>query len=181
MAWSTPMTAVANEIFTAAQFNTFVRDNLLETAPAKATAANAPSMFLNIGGNTLRERPFSTNFTDASDTTSSTTYVNIGTAITLTHNTQFGAMVLLGARVTNDTVGQSSFMSVRVIDSGTLAEVVAPSDTRALGHNGLTVQRCQAPPITLALSAGSYQFQLRYRVTGGIGTFQNRWLGVFPT
>lgn len=181
MAWSTPMTAVANEIFTAAQFNTFVRDNLLETAPAKATAANAPSMFLNIGGNTLRERPFSTNFTDTSTNTTSTTYVNIGTAINIDATIQFGAMVLLGAATTNDTGGSTSFMSVRVIDSGTLAEVVAPSDTNSLHHAGTTVQRCQAPPITLTLSAGSYQFQLRYRVSGGTGTFANRWLGVFPT
>ena len=33
------MTAVSGSVYTAAQFNTFVRDNLNETAPAKATTA----------------------------------------------------------------------------------------------------------------------------------------------
>ncbi|GII42264.1 hypothetical protein [Planotetraspora phitsanulokensis] len=40
MAWSAPMTAVANSIFTTAAFNQYVRDNLLETAPAKATTGS---------------------------------------------------------------------------------------------------------------------------------------------
>lgn len=39
MAWSAPATAVANTFLTAAFWNTQVRDNLLETAPAKAAAA----------------------------------------------------------------------------------------------------------------------------------------------
>lgn len=39
MAWTAPMTASANGTLTAAQFNTHVRDNLLETETAKATAA----------------------------------------------------------------------------------------------------------------------------------------------
>src|SRR5690606_12967068 len=41
MAWSAPMTAVSGSVFTAAQFNQFVRDNLNETAPARATTAGA--------------------------------------------------------------------------------------------------------------------------------------------
>jgi hypothetical protein len=39
MAWTAPGTAVGNTLLTAAFWNTHVRDNLLETAPAKATAA----------------------------------------------------------------------------------------------------------------------------------------------
>lgn len=41
MAWSTPFTAVDGNAFTAAQFNASVRDNLLETAPAKVTTGGA--------------------------------------------------------------------------------------------------------------------------------------------
>lgn len=40
MAWSAPMTAVAHSIFPAADFNQYVRDNLLETAPAKVESPN---------------------------------------------------------------------------------------------------------------------------------------------
>jgi len=38
MAWNTPMTAVENSLLTAAQFNVHLRDNLLETEAARATA-----------------------------------------------------------------------------------------------------------------------------------------------
>lgn len=39
MAWTAPGTAVGNTLLTAAFWNTHVRDNMLETAPAKATQA----------------------------------------------------------------------------------------------------------------------------------------------
>lgn len=40
MAWSTPRTWVTNEVISASIMNTHVRDQLLETAPAKVTTAN---------------------------------------------------------------------------------------------------------------------------------------------
>ena len=54
MAWSAPMTAVANTVFTAAQFNQHVRDNLNETAPAKATASGG--YFVATGVNAIAQR-----------------------------------------------------------------------------------------------------------------------------
>ena len=45
------MTAVASSVFTAAQFNTFIRDNLNETSPAKATTAGA---YFTVSGTNLR-------------------------------------------------------------------------------------------------------------------------------
>lgn len=39
MSWTSPRTWVANEVVTASLMNTHVRDNLLETAPAKVSAA----------------------------------------------------------------------------------------------------------------------------------------------
>lgn len=39
MAWTAPRTWVPNEVVTAAMMNTHVRDNLLETGPAKVSAA----------------------------------------------------------------------------------------------------------------------------------------------
>ena len=36
MTWTAPMTAVAGAVYTAAQWNTSIRDNLNETAVAKA-------------------------------------------------------------------------------------------------------------------------------------------------
>lgn len=54
MAWTTPMTAVANAIFTAAQYNTYVRDNLNQTMVAKATAAG--QYFVSDGSHSVSPR-----------------------------------------------------------------------------------------------------------------------------
>ena len=54
MAWSAPMTAVSGSVLTAAQFNTYVRDNLNETAPAKATAAG--QIFVSTAANAIAAR-----------------------------------------------------------------------------------------------------------------------------
>lgn len=63
------MTAVTNATFAAAEFNTHVRDNLNETAPAKATVTNR--LIITNGANAVREQsvalqswsPTFTNFT----------------------------------------------------------------------------------------------------------------------
>lgn len=52
------MTAVSGAAFTAAQFNTHVRDNLLETAPAKATTANG--LFVATGLHSIEEQVVAT-------------------------------------------------------------------------------------------------------------------------
>lgn len=54
MAWSAPITAVTNATLSAAQWNASVRDNLNETAPAKATVANR--VIVTNGANTVREQ-----------------------------------------------------------------------------------------------------------------------------
>lgn len=179
MVWTSPMTAVANEIWTAAQYNTYVRDNLLETAPAKATTGNIGAVFFNDTGNHIVERPFVTNYLTTSESTTSTSYTALATVVETSRILTSGAIILLGSRVVNYTSGQQSFVSVRVIDSGS-TEVVAPADTKALGHTGTSVVRGQSPPIAVTLSAGTYTFQMRHRVTGGTGTFADRWIAVIP-
>ncbi len=54
MSWTAPMPAVAGAIFTAAQYNTFVRDNLNECAPAKASVVG--SYFTTSDDNQIAER-----------------------------------------------------------------------------------------------------------------------------
>lgn len=39
MAWTNPKTYVVSAVLTAAEMNTYQRDNMLETAPAKVTTA----------------------------------------------------------------------------------------------------------------------------------------------
>ena len=57
MAWATPRTWVTGEVVTSANMNTHIRDELLETAPAKATTAG--DMFYATGPNTLTTLPIS--------------------------------------------------------------------------------------------------------------------------
>jgi len=54
MAWTAPRTWVTSEVVTAAHLNAHVRDNLLETAPAKATTNGG--IFVATGANAIAER-----------------------------------------------------------------------------------------------------------------------------
>jgi len=48
MAWFTPLAGVSTATLTAAQWNASVRDNLLETAPAKATSAEPDNLAIQL-------------------------------------------------------------------------------------------------------------------------------------
>src|SRR5215217_4239281 len=98
MAWSTPLTAVDGAILTFGQWNASVRDNLLETAPAKATATG--TYFVGTGTNSIAQRTITEANQVNSTTTTSTTYVNLdaGTpAVTVVTGTK--AMVHSSARL----------------------------------------------------------------------------------
>lgn len=181
MAWTAPMTATANTAFTAAQFNTHVRDNLLETAPGKATAGvSNGSLLAKSGTNQIAWRTPSLSTVLTEQTTTSTSYANLATsgpAVTLT--TGVRALVIISASLRN-TSTNSCFMSVTV--SG--ATTSAATDDRALrwrdgtGSDG-EAQMSHAYMFT-ALTAGSNTFTAKYRVIGGTGTFRNRHLMVIP-
>lgn len=79
MAWTTPMTAVANSVFTAAQFNTYVRDNLNETMVAKATAAG--QYFVSDGNHSVAPRTPSSSTNNTLGSFTSTSWTNIGNTL----------------------------------------------------------------------------------------------------
>src|SRR3954463_9664656 len=113
MTWSAPMTAVAGAPFSAAQFNTYVRDNLNETAPAKATAGG--QLFVSTGPNAIAARTPTAATVVTSQTTASTSYTNLATAgpaVTVTTGTQ--AIALFKASISNDTSNSSSVTAVQV-------------------------------------------------------------------
>lgn len=169
------MTAVSNTVFTAAQFNTHVRDNLNETAPAKATAAGR--IFVTTGVNSIAERPLETAAVSTSETTTSVTYANlatVGPSVTIT--TGPAAIVWASCFIQNNTAGASSHMSFAV--SG--ATTIASTDVDALRFNAATVGDFMRAGFTakVTLTPGSNTFTMQYRVSGGIGTFANRSLTV---
>lgn len=182
MAWSAPMTAVANTVFSAAQFNQFVRDNLNETAPAKA--ATAGSHFTATGVNAIAERRL-TGLTDLNDgTTTSTTFDDldapaaIGPTITVT--TGPTALVIVHGQLSNSGAG-SARMAYEV--SG--ATSLAAADNRGIGIIGAAGTTIVCSMGThhgggTALTPGSNTFTAKYRVSSGTGTFEDRRIVVLP-
>lgn len=178
MAWSAPMTAVANSTFTAAQFNQFVRDNLNETAPAKATSSG--SYFAGTGINTIAERRAVTAAITGAGTTTSTSYGNLsGTTVgpSVTAETGTAALIVVHASLEN-TGTTSSRMAYEI--SG--ATSVTPADLRGLYVFGVAGVNISASSVSLwtALTPGNNTFTAKYRVGGGTGTFSNRRILVMP-
>lgn len=179
MAWSAPMTAVANSTFTAAQFNEYVRDNLNETAPAKATAASG--YFVGDGVNSIAERRAVTNSELGEGTTTATDYAsldppaNVGPSVTL--ETGPAALIIVRCSAQNSGAG-SARMGYEV--SG--ATSLAPADNRGVGFFGAANGNINASDVSLwtSLNPGINTFSARYRVSSGTGTFQSRRIIVMP-
>lgn len=179
MAWTSPMTAVANSAFTAAQFNANVRDNLNETAPAKATTSG--SLFVGTGTNAIAERFPSVDTVSASEDTSSTSYTDLATngpELTLTTGTK--AIVFIHCAISNDTTGVFSLASFET--SG--ASSISATDTIAVGFritNANDEDFASGAFMLDILTAGSNTFTMKYRVNNtSTGSFRHRRLAVIP-
>lgn len=179
MAWSAPMTAVANSVFAAAQFNQYVRDNLNETAPAKATSAG--SYFAVDGLNSIAERTPSTEGILTSETTTATSFANLATVgPSVTVDTGPYALVLTHCQVENSGAG-SAYAGVEV----TGASSIAPALNRAINVFNSAGTRVGAGTAVLyagglLLTPGSNTFTMKYRVSSGTGTFADRRIVVMP-
>lgn len=177
MAWTSPMTAVAGSVYTAAQYNQFTRDNFNETGPAKISAAG--QILVGLAANSLVARTPVTNTVSASETTGSTTYAAIATALSVTAVTGTSAIVINSLSVANNTSGQNAYGSYQVSGPST----VAASDDRALlitAEGAGQVLHASLVFFETGLTPGSNVFSARYRVTGGTGTFSSRQLTVIP-
>lgn len=180
MAWTTPLTAASNATLTAAQWNASVRDNLAETAPAKATTAGR--FFATAGANTIVERVPSQNTITASDQTAFTSYVDLngGAGPLISVVTGPVALVAFGSLNQLSTTGQNIFTSYAI--SG--ATTVAASDQWAMGATspaaGLTAASASRVKLETGLTSGTNTFTLKYRVSSGTATISNRNVIVIP-
>lgn len=177
MAWTAPFTAVANTSLPAATWNTHVRDNLLETAPAKASGSG--TYFVGTGVNAIAERNVGLDFVVTSQTTGSGSYTDlatVGPSITVTTGTR--AIICITAQIANNTVAGSSLVACDI--SGAHTEAAADSNSLQLDA-GVANQELSASHVTMySLTAGSSTFRLKYRVSAGTGTFARRKLVVMP-
>jgi hypothetical protein len=179
MAWTAPMTAIAGSVFTAAQFNTFIRDNLAETAAAKAQTISG--YFVTSDTNQISERIIANGFLGTADTTSSTSYTDLDTTVgpSVTVNTGTGALVMVSARCgPNNTASQSSKMSWQVSGGSS----IAPTDNYAAGIGGTvgTFGYVSTQAFHNNLVPGSNTFTAKYTVSGGTGNFSQRRITVMP-
>lgn len=176
MTWTNPMTFVAGTTLTAAQLNANLRDNMLETAPGKATTAGR--LFVATGANAIAERPVSDAFIATIQTTTSTTYTDLTTVgPTQTVTTGTSAFVIIRSGLSNSASGNDCFVSVDV--SG--ASTVAASDAWAIQFRSTSATNGLGAAVThlfTGLTAGSNTFTCKFRVSAGTGSFQNRTLTV---
>lgn len=179
MAWTAPMTAVAGSVFTAAQFNQHLRDNLAETAPAKATTPG--SLFATTATNQIAERTPAAATTLSQDTTASTSYISTldlgssGPALSVT--TGVNAIVFLSGSLQNNTT-----FSARMAYDISGATTRAGADNRGISVFGVASEGVNTGIAVLeqGLTPGVNTFTATYRVAGGTGTFNSRRLQVIP-
>lgn len=177
MAWTAPMTAVAGSVFTASQFNQFVRDNLAEVAPAKATTPGG--YFTTTATNQIAERVGKVGVDLSTGTTTSTSFTDLdtGPGPSVTVDTSNCALVIFSASLQN-----SGTSSSRVGFDVSGATTMAATDNRGLGVFGSANTGIVAGNVVYHtdLTAGANTFTLKYRVAGGTGTFMSRRLHVLP-
>lgn len=171
MAWTTPVTAVAGTLLTAAQWNASLRDNLLETAPAKATTSGR--IFVATGANSIAQREVKQGQVLSQETTGSTSYTDIttvGPSVTVTTGTL--AHVSIQCQMFNSGSSSSNWSSYAI--SG--ATTQASNDQVAISCEGAAATQAFkfGGSCLETVTAGSNTFKQQYRVGSNTGTFDDR-------
>lgn len=178
MAWTAPITFVSNTVLTAAQMNTYLRDNFNETAPAKATTPGYH--FVSTGPNSIAERAIEIATVNATEQTTETDFSDLATVgPSITCNTGTRAMYFVTASTWNSTSERATWMAVGV----TGATEIDPSKDNALVVDGLTQDqlntfRATAVYVENGLTPGTNTFTCKYLVSTGTGNWKNRQLVV---
>lgn len=189
MPWTSPITFLPETVLTAAQMNVHLRDNLLETAPAKASTPG--SIFITSARNSINEQAPQYAFIEATETTASHDFTDLETVGPhVTTNVTFGALISLSAQLANTTTGGFSIVAFIVTKPPTTEEeavdeetVHEPTDERSLLFRVATADQDRSGSYTTFIGVpepGTYTFMLKYRVTAGTGTFLRRYLTVVP-
>lgn len=173
MAWTSPPTFTTGAL-TAAQLNILSAD-LLETAPAKATANS--QYFVATAANTIAARSPTSYSANLSDTTTSTSYIDLGGPV-VTVTSGPNALVLMQAQVSNNTNGVTSSIGLDISGATTSpAATVYISLTTAAAGQQMTAAGVR---MVTGLTAGSNTFMMMYVVSAGTGSFNRRFMAVLP-
>lgn len=178
MAWTAPITFTSGRTLTAAILNTYLRDNMLETAPAKATETG--NYFAVSAANVISERKPVTALVATAQSTTSTSYVNLATVgPEVTVDTGDRAFVIHSCRIENNTNGVDAHQDWAI--SG--ATTRGASDVTAVSLDGTSAAdpaRLTNCDLYTLLTPGSNTFTCKYRVGGNTGTFADRRIIVWP-
>lgn len=180
MAWTAPMTFVANSVLTAAQLNTHLRDNLNECPTAKASSEG--SYFVSSGPNAVVERFVQTARVAAYQNTTSTAFGDLSAGTvgpTVTCQTGTRALVFVGCLVQNNTADRMCAISWSISGATSRAALDATSG-RIDGIPANNLVSTNSIDIVTDLTPGSNTFKAEYKVGSGTGTFGDRFIGVLP-
>lgn len=168
MAWSAPMTAVTGAWFTAAQFNTQIRDNLNEQEAAKTTLAGQYAVA--DGPNHLVMRKAMASPIIGNDYSTSSQYEELPNWQTpeLTMFTGSAALVAVGAYFGCVTVGARLYVSVMVEGA---SNVSANDESAAIFYTYTSTTSYTAYWMGLldTLTPGENTFKAQYRTDAGTG------------
>lgn len=177
MAWTAPATFTDGSILTASQLNA-MRDNFNETAPAKATAAGG--FIVTAGVNSVIQRTPSSDTINTSQTTTSTSYVDLTTVGPTCSSvvSDVRVIVWMTCQLNNSGASNESIASVAVSGATTIAgdDNVSLDNQSASAFSDITA--CRA--VRLTVTAGTNTYKMVYRVTAGTGTFRRRSMVVLP-
>lgn len=184
MVWTPPMTAVNGDVFTAAEYNTHVRDNLLETLTAQAVT---PTLPLSAGGgrrwgltdtkNRVRWRAWHYDYVSQFRATISGSYTDLpvsGPAVPVDGvaavRTSGRMLVYISAMISPITNFTSGFMSFVVSDADG-NDVVTPDDTRSVSavsqtQNAYSQTESGVFYVDGLVPEAAYSVRARYRVDG---------------
>jgi len=179
MSWTSPLTAIANTTLTAAQWNTFLRDNMNAQGPAAANSAG--SYLVTTGLNSLIMRTPGVDYQSISDSTNSTSFGDLdppGGSVTVV--TGVRALVTIGCQISNSTAGCGGRASIDLAgDTERPADdinVVGAESGTASDTFKLTWTTLYDP-----INPGTNIFSMKYRASiGGTATFSGRLMMAMP-
>lgn len=178
MAWTAPITFV-NGMLPASQLNQMLRDNMNETAPAKATTAGG--YFASSGVNTIAERQvLNTAYYERFGVTS-TSYVSLPGNLRIQNVAHSGSLIALWtARMyvfSSPSVTNTACVSCEVTGKTTAADSWA---TRTVGGDSAFIRGMGFHHFTGLGASTTDQVRMMFRTVAGQSNFSNCELIVFP-
>jgi hypothetical protein len=171
------MTFVAAAVLTAAQLNTHLRDNTLETMPAKATAPLRH--FVASGTNAIVERHLDVDIVDAREITSTGAYIDLATVgPTVTVATGSRALVMYTV-TTDNTVAASVSSAAPAISGATTASANFGTALIVRHYLAATEKRMSMAELFSGLTPGNNTFTLKYYRDSGTASFSKREMTVW--